>query len=99
MGVLVSGEKGAASRAARLEVEESVALARGELPLQAHATRRPLSPRELEVARLIADGYSTLNIAAHLDVGEETVRTLLKRVYQKWRIASRVELTRLLLSS
>ncbi|HEY7956019.1 MAG TPA: helix-turn-helix transcriptional regulator, partial [Polyangia bacterium] len=60
--------------------------------------RTPLSPRELEVAKLISDGYSTLNVAARLGIGEETVRTLLRRVYAKWRISGRVELTRAFLS-
>lgn len=51
-----------------------------------------LSAREAEVGLLAAQGFSTLNIASRLDVAESTVRTYLKRVYQKTGVCSRAEL-------
>ena len=56
--------------------------------------RPPLAPREHQVASLVAEGFSTLNVASQLNIGEETVRTLLKRVFRKWNVMNRVELTR-----
>lgn len=55
-----------------------------------------LSGREGEVALLAARGFTALNIAAHLNVAESTVKTHLKRVYRKLGVFSRVELTRTL---
>jgi|GEM_PF-3461737 len=53
-----------------------------------------LTEREAEVAALAAQGFSAVNIAAALEIGESTVRTHLKRTYAKLGVFSRVELTR-----
>ena len=54
------------------------------------STRRPipaeiaeLTPRELEVLRLIASGLSNLEIAARLMVSEQTAKTHVARILQK----------------
>ena len=49
----------------------------------------PLSPRELAVLRLLSIGKRTLAIAQHLAVGEETVRTHIKRAQVKLGVANR----------
>jgi DNA-binding CsgD family transcriptional regulator len=53
-----------------------------------------LSPRQREVARLLADGYSLVNVAAILGLSENTARTYLKRLYAKLGVCNRVQLVR-----
>ena len=48
-----------------------------------------LSPRELEVLRLVADGYSNAAIARELTVTELTVKSHLVHVYAKLGVSSR----------
>ena len=45
--------------------------------------RRRVTPRELEVLALIADGHSTREIARRLWITEETVRTHVRRVLDR----------------
>ena len=56
-----------------------------------------LTPKERQVARLVASGYSTDNIRAHLGVKDSTVRSHLKAIFRKTRTHSRAELTRFLM--
>lgn len=51
----------------------------------------PLSPRELEVLRLIAAGRSTAAIAAELVIAAGTVRNHLKNIYGKLGAHSRFQ--------
>jgi DNA-binding CsgD family transcriptional regulator len=44
------------------------------------SSRRPLSPRQLEVLQLVADGLASKTIARELDVSEETIKSHLKRI-------------------
>jgi len=53
-----------------------------------------LSPREREVARLLADGYSLVNVAAILGLSENTARSYVKRMYTKLGVCNRVQLVR-----
>lgn len=46
-------------------------------------TGASLSPRELEVARLVCEGLTDKQIAVHLNVELSTVRTYLKRTFAK----------------
>ncbi|BDZ65123.1 response regulator [Agromyces mangrovi Wang et al. 2018] len=48
-----------------------------------------LSPRELEVLRLVADGRSNPAIAAELFIGEATVKTHLQHVFEKLDVSDR----------
>ena len=50
-----------------------------------------LSPRELEVLRLIAAGQSNTEIAATLGVGPETVKTYVSRILTKLDLRDRVQ--------
>ncbi len=56
---------------------------------------RSLTPREVEVACLGAQGYTTPEIARRLHIGDRTVETHLSSVYAKLRIGSRNELIRM----
>ena len=52
----------------------------------------PLSPREREVARLAARGYSNAQIADELFISVETVKRHMSTIFEKLEIKSRKEL-------
>jgi DNA-binding NarL/FixJ family response regulator len=55
---------------------------------------RPLSRREAEVARLVADGLSNREIAARLSRGERGIETHIQHCFNKLTFHNRAELTR-----
>jgi DNA-binding NarL/FixJ family response regulator len=71
----------------------------GDAPSQSK-TRRwqwdTLTPREMDVARLAAQGYRNAEIANELHISILTVETHLKRIYGKLKIRSRTELARVI---
>ena len=50
-----------------------------------------LSPRENEILQLLADGYLYKEIATRLAIGIETVRTYIRRIYDKLHVRTRTE--------
>jgi DNA-binding NarL/FixJ family response regulator len=54
----------------------------------------PLSPRQLEVLRMISEGHSSKGIAAALGIGESTVKSHRKNLMEKLNIHNKVALTR-----
>lgn len=56
-----------------------------------------LSSRELEIAGLVAQGLSNKNIAARLDLAENTIRNHLANIMHKLKLHSRVQLAALVL--
>jgi len=60
-------------------------------PVPAGMADEKLSPRELEILGLVYHGLGNKEIASHLACGIETVRTHLKRIYEKLHVRSRTE--------
>jgi DNA-binding CsgD family transcriptional regulator len=56
---------------------------------------KSLTRRELEVARLAAEGYTAAEIGRRLNIGNRTVESHLASSYSKLRIRSRLELIRM----
>jgi DNA-binding CsgD family transcriptional regulator len=53
---------------------------------------RGLSPRELQIARLIANGATNQAIARALDISTWTVSTHLRRIFAKLNVCTRAEM-------
>lgn len=65
--------------------------------LQAQALLNRLSPRELEVARLVAQGNPNKVVAHKLGISEKTVHVHRQHVMEKTELTNAAELTRLML--
>ena len=66
-------------------------LAFGVRPGRGAAIAR-LSERELDVVRLVVDGRSNDEIASRLGIGAKTVESHLRRMFERFDLASRTEL-------
>jgi DNA-binding CsgD family transcriptional regulator len=79
--------------AAPWEEQATSALARSGKVLRREAARRDeLTPAELEVASLVAEGKMNKEIAAALWISEKTVEAHLSRIFRKLGIRNRAEL-------
>lgn len=68
-------------------------------PAPAGVAGASLSEREKEALALLAQGYSDKEIASHLGIAFDTVRTHLKHIYEKLHVRSRTEATAKYLSA
>ncbi|WP_335970555.1 response regulator transcription factor [Streptomyces sp. CA2R106] len=92
---LLSGIRTVASGAALLDPEVTRQLvgryAARIRPADGPAPQTPLTPREAEVLRLIAEGLSNSEIAAALTISQETVKTFVSRILAKLHLRDRVQ--------
>jgi len=89
----------AVRQAARGEEYVSPRVAAGLKALRQAVSEKRLSPRETEVLRLIALGYTSAEIASLLHLSRRTVETHRGRVFRKLGARSRAELVRYALRS
>jgi two-component system, NarL family, response regulator len=59
--------------------------------LAEHATDEALTPAEVRVLRLIAEGNANKKIAAHLSISEETVKGQVRNILSKLRATDRTQ--------
>jgi DNA-binding NarL/FixJ family response regulator len=71
-------------------IEDFLRRVRDDLPLR----EGPLSPREQEVLKLVAEGYTNKQIAETLVISEKTVERHRANILEKLGMRDRVELTR-----
>ncbi|MGW2092916.1 response regulator [Promicromonospora sukumoe] len=94
-GQLLAGIRTVASGAALLAPEVTRQLvgryAARIRPAETSTADTVLTPRELEVLRLIADGRSNGEIAATLVISQETVKTYVSRILAKLGLRDRVQ--------
>ena len=59
------------------------------------AKRAPITPREIEILKLIARGCSNQQIADELDCAKETVKTHIRHILSKLNAVGRTEAARI----
>ncbi|MBD2360769.1 helix-turn-helix transcriptional regulator [Anabaena minutissima FACHB-250] len=69
----------------------SPSLAKGKLPHQPFTTNQ-LTPRELQIAELVAQGRTNAQIGVELWITENSVKQALKRMFRKLEVSSRAEM-------
>jgi DNA-binding NarL/FixJ family response regulator len=57
----------------------------------AESPHAPLTPREIEVLRLLAEGFANKNIAWKLKISEHTVKFHIASIFTKLNVSSRAE--------
>ena len=72
---------------------------RGDLEIRPGTQLSQLSPRELQVLRLVAEGKTSKEIATMLDIGLQTVRSYRKTMMKKLSVNNVAGLTQLALSA
>ena len=58
-----------------------------------------LSPRQAQIVRLVLQGNADKQIAQELNISLATVRTHMRRLFEKFDLSDRLELTLLVLTS
>jgi DNA-binding NarL/FixJ family response regulator len=76
----------------QLFFEHSIHLAGGQISKPQRQT--PLSPRQTEILRLVAEGLSTAEMARKLWVTEQTVKFHLANIYRKLGVSNRTAAAR-----
>ena len=56
-----------------------------------HAAEEPLSVREIDILRLVADGQANKVVARELSVSEQTVKAHLRTIFQKLGVGDRTQ--------
>jgi NarL family two-component system response regulator LiaR len=85
------GESSLDSRIARMVLREMWAEPRPQGPREQVPAVEPLTEREMEVLRLVAQGLSNEEIAGRLVIAERTVRTHVSNILGKLHLANRTQ--------
>lgn len=85
-------EKGVATSAVEKLLKREEKLLKREAGARTMA--ETLTPREMEVARMIASGLPSKAVASEMDISEGTARLHLHHVYEKLNLSGRVALVR-----
>ena len=98
-GIGQKASDAAYSRGRAMTIDEGVAFAVADKPAHKPAppVRSPdtaLTPRQLEIARLIADDLTNRQIADRLFLSERTVETHITNILNKLGLNSRIQLSR-----
>jgi two-component system nitrate/nitrite response regulator NarL len=83
------GEQWMERRAARLSLEKLLRREAGVRDLTSH-----LTPREIEIMRLVSEGLSNKDIGEQMCISEGTVKVHLHNIYEKLQLKSRMALLR-----
>lgn len=73
------------------ELEQKVIESKAELKGHIMELQHSLTKREKEVLHLLAKGFSNKEIAAELTITSETVKTHLKKIFEKLRVDRRIK--------
>jgi DNA-binding NarL/FixJ family response regulator len=76
------------------ERDEAPPSSRSERRRRAQFFLGRLSVRERQVANLLTEGYTEVNVSARCGLTKSTVRTYVRRIYGKLGVYNRVELAR-----
>ncbi|HEX6453535.1 MAG TPA: LuxR C-terminal-related transcriptional regulator [Trebonia sp.] len=81
------------ARGTGLRLAEVMAVARGERPAvpEQHVPVRPLTPREKEIAALVAEGLGNREIAERLVLSKRTVDSHMEHIFTKLGFSSRTQ--------
>jgi DNA-binding CsgD family transcriptional regulator len=74
------------------QVPSSTASARFETDMVGERARNRLSPKELQILRLIIKGYKNKDIAQELNNTEQVIKNYLRSIFDKTGVSDRLEL-------
>jgi NarL family two-component system response regulator LiaR len=83
--------KAAAAGQVHLSPEAATRLMRGVSPMETPPGAEPLTEREVDVLRLLAQGLANKEIARSLQIGEKTVKTHVSNILMKMNVQSRTQ--------
>lgn len=81
-----------AAPALRMRAVDSIPRSPSGFPaFEPHRPRRSLTEREKQILRLVCDGLTNAEIAMHLHISRETVKSEMKRIFRKIEVKNRTQ--------
>ena len=94
--VIIGGAVWLGQKVMQRLILDSYARAKKQAVSESEKKLKVLTTREREIANLVAQGQSNLEIAANLDITERTVKAHLSSIYEKTKTGSRLNLALLI---